>query len=113
MEQMRAPKAGYDKEKHFAELMAQRPRRRAGMVTIFHRNRNGRELRDAPLVWHDTDIGRYMIYKTIELGGDEWITYAPANNSRIVRQLELLWSVHSATPQRDATARRHSATPQR
>lgn len=100
MEQVRAPKTGYDKERHLAELMAQRPRRRAGMVTILHRNRSGRELRDAPLVWHDTDIGRYMIYKTIELGGEEWLTYAPADNSRIAHQLELLWSAHSATSQR-------------
>lgn len=97
MEQVRAPKTGYAKERHFADLMAQRPRRRAGMVTIFHRDRNGREVRDAPLVWHDTDIGRYMIYSTIELGGEEWITYTPADNSRIIHQLELLWSVRSST----------------
>ena len=100
MEQVRAPKTGYAKERHLADLMAQRPRRRAGMVTIFYRNRHGRELRDSPLVWHDTDVGRYMIYNTIELGGEEWVTFAPADNARIVRQLELLWSVRSAAAQR-------------
>lgn len=94
---MRGPRAvggAYGRQRRLATAMAQRLRGRAGTVSIFSRDRHGREQRVFMLVWHDTDAGRYMIYHTTGPDGREWVCYAPADNARLVQQLGECWSAH-------------------
>jgi hypothetical protein len=85
---------GYAQQRRQADAMAQRLRGRAGTVTIYARDRHGRERQVAMLVWHDTDAGRYMIYRTTGSDGREWVSYAPADNARLAQQLGEFWSAH-------------------
>lgn len=96
MRKPRPANAAYVQERQLADAMAQRPRRRAGTVSVFRRDRHGREQQAAMLVWHDTDAGRYLIYHTTGSDGVEWVSYTPADNVRVAQQLGQLWSEHTA-----------------
>lgn len=94
MRKPRSQAGGYGQQRRLADAMAQRMRGRAGTVTIYARDRHGRERQVAMLVWHDTDVGRYMIYQTPGSDGREWVSYAPADNARLAQQLSEFWSAH-------------------
>jgi hypothetical protein len=94
MHKPRPRDGGYGQQRRLADAMAQRLRGRAGTVSVFARDRHGRERQVAMLVWHDTDAGRYMIYQTTGSDGREWVSYAPADNARLAQQLDEFWSAH-------------------
>lgn len=85
----------YAQQRQLATAMAQRLRGRAGTASVFSRDRHGRERQVAMLVWHDTDAGRYMMYRTTGVDGREWVSYAPADNARLAQQLGEFWSAHA------------------
>ncbi|HEX3781327.1 MAG TPA: ESX secretion-associated protein EspG [Pseudonocardiaceae bacterium] len=95
MRKARPANSAYVQERQLANAMAQQPRRRAGTVSVFSRDRHGREQQAAMLVWHDTDAGRYLIYHTASSDGVEWVSYAPADNVRVAQQLGQLWSEYA------------------
>lgn len=95
MHSARPASDAYAQQRHQAATMAQRLRGRAGTVSVFARDRHGRERQVAMLVWHDTDAGRYMIYRTTGSDGREWVSYAPADNARLAHQLGEFWSAHA------------------
>lgn len=82
----------YAQERQLADAMAQRLRGRAGTVSVFSRDRHGREQERSLLVWHDTDVGRYLTYHTVGSDGATWVNYAPADNARIAQHLGEVWS---------------------
>jgi hypothetical protein len=95
MHRARPTNDAYTQQRQLANAMAQRLRGRAGTVSVFARDRHGRERQVAMLVWHDTDAGRYMIYQTTASDGREWVSYAPADNARLAQQLGKFWSAHA------------------
>jgi hypothetical protein len=95
MREARPATSAYVQERQLASAMAQRPRRRAGTVSVVSRDRHGRERQGSMLVWHDTDDGRYLIYHTTSSDGVEWVSYTPADNVRVAQQLGQLWSEHA------------------
>jgi hypothetical protein len=97
MQRARPTNDAYAQQRQLANAMAQRLRGRAGTVSVFARDRHGRERQVAMLVWHDTDTGRYMIYQTTGSDGREWVSYAPADNARLTQQLGEFWSTHAIT----------------
>jgi hypothetical protein len=86
---------GYARERDMARRLSERPRRRAGTVIVFRRDRHGRERRSDPVVWHDTDAGRYLIYVSVGSDGRRWVTYAPADHARLAQQLGQVWSAET------------------
>jgi hypothetical protein len=98
MRRARSTRDAYAQQRRQADAMAQRLRGRAGTVTIYARDRHGRERQVAMLVWHDTDAGRYMIYQTTGSDGREWVSYAPADNARLAQQISEFWSAHEVAP---------------
>jgi hypothetical protein len=86
-EPVRPAQSGYDLERRAAKTMWERPRTRAGMFTVYGRDRLGRE-RSAPvLTWFDTEEGRYLGHTRTGPDGQQWTTYAPADVPRITQQL--------------------------
>src|SRR5207253_1822832 len=70
-----------------AQEIMERPRLRVGQFTAYARNGRGLWLRSPELSWFDTDAGRYLTQATRARDGHDWVTVAPADNQRIVRQL--------------------------
>ena len=65
----------------------ERPRLRAGQFGVAVRGRHGREVRSPQVAWFDNDQGRYLSLKRPGRDGRDWLTQAPADNSRIAAQL--------------------------
>jgi hypothetical protein len=69
------------------ERIFEKPKLRVGQFTAFVQGRHGRETDLSPLAWFDTALGRYLMTSSEASDGQSWLTYAPADNSRIARQL--------------------------
>ena len=98
----------YAQQRQLANAMAQRLRGRAGTVSVFSRDRHGREQQVGMLVWHDTDVGRYMIYPTTSPDRVEWVSCAPADNVRLAQQLGEFRSAQAIERYRSASRSRTS-----
>jgi hypothetical protein len=66
-----------------AEAIFQRPRKRVGQFGITVRGRHGREHRGPELGWFDTDAGRYAAHTRTAPDGQRWVTYSPADRTRL------------------------------
>ncbi|GAB3503983.1 ESX secretion-associated protein EspG [Amycolatopsis cihanbeyliensis] len=69
------------------ERIFEKPKKRLGQFTALVQGQDGRQAPLGPLAWFDTEDGRYL--NTMHQAGDgqQWITYAPADNARIAQQL--------------------------
>jgi len=89
-EEARPAMHGYAAQRETARTMLQRRRHCAGMITIFGRRNQHTE----PLVWFDTDIGRFTEHARAGADGQIWESYTPADNARLAQQVgELLAGV--------------------
>ena len=69
------------------ERIFQKPKLRIGQFTIVVPGRDGKPSRLTPVAWFDTDEGRYFATSRQAEDGQSWLTYAPADNSRIAHHL--------------------------
>ncbi|MEW2500179.1 ESX secretion-associated protein EspG [Amycolatopsis sp. CA-161197] len=69
------------------ERIFEKPRLRVGQFTI------GAQ---PPLVWFDTELGRYLLSTRVADDGQRWLTYAPADNNRLAQQLFTQLEAYSA-----------------
>lgn len=69
------------------ERIFEKPKLRVGQFTAFVQGRHGRETDLSPLAWFDTETGRYLMTSREASDGQNWLTYAPADNARIAQQL--------------------------
>jgi hypothetical protein len=69
-----------------ARTYLERPRKRTGQLSMAVRA-GTKETWPVELTWFDTDVGRYISYARTESDGRQWITYAPADKSRIAHML--------------------------
>ncbi|QRP45836.1 ESX secretion-associated protein EspG [Amycolatopsis sp. FDAARGOS 1241] len=67
-----------DPQARAVERIFEKPRLRVGQFTV-----GGQQ----PLVWFDTEAGRYLLSTRVADDGQRWLTYAPADNSRLAQQL--------------------------
>lgn len=65
------------------ERIFEKPKTRVGQFSVLIRR--GQVF--PPLVWFDTEAGRYMMTSRQAADGQNWLTYAPADNARIAQQL--------------------------
>jgi len=87
LEGSRPAAGGYHLQLRAARTIWEKPRRRFGFFTVHGRDRNGRPADAPPLVWFDTDDGRYMGHSRPSPDGQRWTTYAPSDNRRLGQQL--------------------------
>lgn len=78
---------GYEVERRAAQTMWEKPRKRAGMFTVYGRDRLGREVSGPVLTWFDTEDGRYFGHVRPGPDGKRWTTYAPGDAGRVAQQL--------------------------
>lgn len=92
MEEARPILRGYAAQRDAARIMLERSRHGAGMITVF-----GRRHHTEPLLWFDTDKGRFTEYAHAEADGQVWESYTPVDNARLAQQIaELLDTAHKA-----------------
>jgi hypothetical protein len=82
-----APRSQSSTQLRAVERIFEKPRLRIGQITAFVRGRNGKEVDLGPMAWFDTEEGRYFTTMNGASDGQEWITYAPADNARIAQHL--------------------------
>ncbi|OQO90836.1 ESX secretion-associated protein EspG [Saccharomonospora piscinae] len=82
-----APAARASVQERAVERMFDKPQRRFGQFTAFaHDGRGPAEYLD-PVAWFDTDDGRVFTTRRVTEDGQAWLTFAPADNARIVQHL--------------------------
>ncbi|MGW4482851.1 ESX secretion-associated protein EspG [Amycolatopsis sp. NPDC004368] len=69
------------------ERIFEKPRLRVGQFTVGSL---------PPLVWFDTELGRYLLSTRVAGDGQHWLTYAPADNNRLAQQLFAQVEAYSA-----------------
>lgn len=69
------------------ERMFEKPKIRLGQFTTFVRGRDGKETVSEPVVWFDTEEGRFFSTTRVADDGQQWLTYAPADRARIAHHL--------------------------
>ncbi|MGA6165867.1 ESX secretion-associated protein EspG [Amycolatopsis magusensis] len=69
------------------ERIFEKPKKRIGQFTAFVRARDGSPVNLAPIAWFDNEDGRYFSTMRQAADGQQWLTYAPADNARIAQQL--------------------------
>jgi EspG family len=84
--QVRAPRQ-LSPQLRSVERIFEKPKLRVGQFTAFVQGRHGRQTDLSPLAWFDTETGRYLMTTREAPDGQNWLTYAPADNARIAQQL--------------------------
>ena len=69
------------------ERIFEKPKKRIGQFTAFVRAQDGTAVNLAPVAWFDNEDGRYFSTMRQAADGQQWLTYAPADNARIAQQL--------------------------
>ncbi len=87
LQRARPEATGDDLARRAAAAMWEKPRKRAGMFTVYGRDRLGREHTLPVLGWFDTEDGRYLAHTRPSPDGQQWTTYSPADAVRIGQQL--------------------------
>jgi hypothetical protein len=87
LQRARPERTGDDLAKRAAATIWERPRTRAGIYTVYGRDRFGREHTLPVLGWFDTEDGRYLAHTRPNQDGLLWTTYSPADSNRIGQQL--------------------------
>jgi hypothetical protein len=85
--QVHAPRSNAEAQLRGAEVMMQRPRTGMGQFVITVRRRDSRETEAPGLSWMDTDAGRYLIQLRRGQDGQNWGTFAPADNQRLIHHI--------------------------
>jgi hypothetical protein len=67
--------------------LLEQPRTRGGLFTVSLRA-GDRALPDSTLGWFDTRHGRFLMHTVSEPDGRRWVSYAPADNARLVQVLQ-------------------------
>jgi hypothetical protein len=92
-QQVRSPRTTNTAQLRIAEDILRRKRLGSGHFTVTGRDRFGRVVRTPSLGWIDTDAGRYVVQSHVDENATTG-TYFPADNNRIIHQLnELLKAV--------------------
>lgn len=82
-----APRSRPDPQMRMVERMFSKPQLRMGQFTVFAQGRNGKFRHFDPVVWFDSEDGRVFTTSRSAEDGQKWLTYAPADNARIVQHL--------------------------
>ncbi|WP_116049004.1 ESX secretion-associated protein EspG [Amycolatopsis palatopharyngis] len=82
-----APRSQSSSQLRSVERIFEKPKLRIGQITAFVQARDGKEAGLGPMAWFDTEDGRYFTTMNDATDGQEWITYAPADNARIAQHL--------------------------
>ncbi|SFQ44240.1 EspG family protein [Amycolatopsis arida] len=82
-----APRSHSGGQLRMVERLFEKPKLRIGQFTVFVKGPDGREGPLGPIAWFDTEDGRYLSTMREASDGQQWITYAPADNARIAQQL--------------------------
>lgn len=78
-----SPRSAGSAQVRMAERIFRQPKLRLGQFTAYTR---GAAM--SPTIWFDTPEGRYFGTSRTADDGQSWLTYAPADNARIVRHLD-------------------------
>lgn len=103
LQRARPESTGDEMAKRAASGMWEKPRKQAGMYTVYGRDRMGREHTLPVLGWFDTEDGRYLAHTRPNADGQQWTTYSPADAVRIGQQLAGM--LNAVVPQPKPTAR--------
>ncbi|WP_199430812.1 ESX secretion-associated protein EspG [Qaidamihabitans albus] len=82
-----APRSQSSSQLRAVERIFEKPKRRIGQFSAFVRGQDGKEGGLDPIAWFDTEDGRYFCTMRAAEDGQQWLTYAPADNARIAQQL--------------------------
>lgn len=87
LQPVRQPLSGYEAQREIARRMMAHPCRAGGMVVGFGRDHH----RGEPLVWRDTDTGRFSTHVAVGRDGNTWCAYTPADTDRLALQIGEIW----------------------
>jgi hypothetical protein len=71
----------------YVERIFEKPKLRIGQFAAFVHGGDGKQKPLGPIAWFDTEDGRYFCTMRDADDGQQWVTYAPADNARIAQQL--------------------------
>ncbi|TDQ05445.1 ESX secretion-associated protein EspG [Labedaea rhizosphaerae] len=83
VEPNRAARTGDAAQLVVAQGILQRPRDATGSFTVTGRGRMNRPIEAGEVSWFDTDVGRYLSRRKRGLDGVYYITWSPADRSRL------------------------------
>jgi hypothetical protein len=81
------PRSHATSQQRGVERIFEKPRKRVGQFTSFVRGPGNRQRVYGPTAWFDTEDGRYFMTMRAASDGQQWITYAPADNARLAQHL--------------------------
>lgn len=73
-------RTGHGVAREAARRMLARPKIRVGVIVLSSRDQHGGEQRGEPILWFDTDGGRFTSQAKATRNGAVWETYSPADN---------------------------------
>ena len=82
-----APTSRRDPQLRMVERMFTKPQLRMGQFTAFAQGGGGKSRHLDPVAWFDSEDGRIFTTSRTAEDGQRWLTYAPADNARIVQHL--------------------------
>ncbi|EIE97170.1 ESX secretion-associated protein EspG [Saccharomonospora glauca] len=80
------PSSRASAQERAVQRMFEKPPKQLGQFMVFMQGRREQRRLD-PLVWFDTENGRMFNTSRKADDGQTWLTYAPADNARIIQQL--------------------------
>lgn len=83
VEQNRAALRGDEAQRVVVQGILQRPRDATGAFTVSARGRLGKPIKVGEVSWFDTDTGRYLARRKRGLDGVFYVTWSPADRSRL------------------------------
>lgn len=88
IEQNRSARSSDEQQRAIARAILQRPRTATGSFKVTGRGgRMNRQLEAGEVSWFDTDVGRYLSRRKRGLDGVYYITWSPADRSRLEQVL--------------------------
>lgn len=81
------PRSTAPSQLRMVERIFQKPKLRIGQFSAFVADRDRKARHLTPTAWFDTEEGRYFVTSRLAEDGQSWLTYAPADNARIVHHL--------------------------
>lgn len=82
-----APKSTATSQERAIQRAFEKPKLRMGSFTAFVRGAEGGSRHLGPIAWFDTEDGRTFVTQRASDDGQQWVTYAPADNARIAQHL--------------------------
>lgn len=82
-----APRATATSQERAIQRVFEKPKLRIGQFTAFARSGEGATPHFSPIAWFDTEDGRTFVTQRASDDGQQWVTYAPADNARIAQHL--------------------------